>query len=101
MLKIVLVIETNTFDSNNTDIKGILEFSSEFALTLVDRLLGGNGKGSKSSQGITPIEQKVLEVVCRVIDGFRKQLYCLFLFQVKKHEIGPFIKISFGLVHVP
>ena len=56
-----------TFDINQTDIKGILEFSSEFALTLVDRLLGGNGKGIKSSQVITPIEQKVLEVVINKI----------------------------------
>ena len=56
-----------TFDINHTDIKGILEFSSEFALTLVDRLLGGNGKGTKSSQVITPIEQKVLEVVIKKI----------------------------------
>ena len=56
-----------TFDINHTDIKGILEFSSEFALTLVDRLLGGNGKGTKSAQVITPIEQKVLEVVIRKI----------------------------------
>ena len=56
-----------TFDINHTDIKGILEFSSEFALTLVDRLLGGNGKGTKGTQAITPIEQKVLEVVIRKI----------------------------------
>ena len=56
-----------TFDINHTDIKGILEFSSEFALTLVDRLLGGNGKGTKSAQVITPIEQKVLEVVIKKI----------------------------------
>jgi len=56
-----------TFDIKHTDIKGILEFSSEFALTLVDRLLGGNGKGKKSTQAITPIEQKVLEVVIHKI----------------------------------
>ncbi len=56
-----------TFDINQTDIKGILEFSSEFAFTLVDRLLGGNGKGTKGTQVITPIEQKVLEVVIRKI----------------------------------
>lgn len=56
-----------TFDINHTDIKGILEFSSEFALTLVDRLLGGNGRGTKSAQVITPIEQKVLEVVIEKI----------------------------------
>jgi len=56
-----------TFDINHTDIKGILEFSSEFALTLVDRLLGGNGKGTKGAQVITPIEQKVLEVVINKI----------------------------------
>ena len=36
-----------TFDINKTDIKGILEFSPELALTLVDRLLGGNGNGNK------------------------------------------------------
>lgn len=56
-----------TFDINHTDIKGILEFSPEFALTLVDRLLGGNGKGTKNSEVITPIEQKVLEVVNKKI----------------------------------
>jgi flagellar motor switch protein FliM len=56
-----------TFDIKHTDIKGILEFSPEFAFTLVDRLLGGNGKGEKNSQVITPIEQKVLEVVIQKI----------------------------------
>ncbi len=54
-----------TFDIANTDIKGILELSSEFAFALIDRMLGGNGKGKKNSQVITPIEQKVLEVVVR------------------------------------
>lgn len=52
-----------TFDINHTDIKGILEFSPEFAFTLIDRLLGGNGKGKKAAQVVTPIEQKVLQVV--------------------------------------
>ncbi len=56
-----------TFNIKKTDIKGILEFSSEFALTLVDRLLGGNGKGAKNSQVITPIEQEILKVVVEVI----------------------------------
>lgn len=52
-----------TFDINNTDIKGILELSAELAIALVDRLLGGNGQGTKQSKAITPIEQKVLMVV--------------------------------------
>ncbi|RJP63114.1 MAG: flagellar motor switch protein FliM [Ignavibacteriales bacterium] len=52
-----------TFDIRNTDIKGILEFSPELALVLVDRLLGGSGEGKKESKIITPIEQKVLNVV--------------------------------------
>lgn len=52
-----------TFDIQNTDIKGILEFSPELALTLVDRLLGGSGNGTKESKNITAIEQKVLNVV--------------------------------------
>ncbi|MCP5063252.1 MAG: flagellar motor switch protein FliM [Ignavibacteriae bacterium] len=56
-----------TFNIKKTDIKGILEFSSEFALTLVDRLLGGNGKGAKNSQVITPIEQEILRVVVEIV----------------------------------
>ena len=52
-----------TFDIKNTDIKGILELSPELALTLVDRLLGGSGAGNKQAKSITPIEQKVLNVV--------------------------------------
>lgn len=52
-----------TFDIKNTDIKGILELSPELALTLVDRLLGGSGTGNKQAKSITPIEQKVLNVV--------------------------------------
>jgi len=56
-----------TFNIKKTDIKGILEFSSEFALTLVDRLLGGNGQGSKNSQVITPIEQEILKVVVEIV----------------------------------
>lgn len=78
-----------TFDINQTDIKGILEFSSEFALTLVDRLLGGNGKGTKSSQVITPIEQKVLEVVIKKILqdlGKAWQIIGDYDFQIDKFE---------------
>jgi flagellar motor switch protein FliM len=56
-----------TFNIKKTDIKGILEFSSEYALTLVDRLLGGNGKGEKNSQVITPIEQEILKVVVEIV----------------------------------
>ncbi len=62
-----------TFDIENTDIKGILELSNELALSLVDRLLGGFGKGKKQSNVITPIEQKVLNVVVeRVMKGLNK-----------------------------
>lgn len=56
-----------TFDIKNTDIKGVLELSPELALALVDRLLGGNGSGTKQSKIITPIEQKVLYVVTEKI----------------------------------
>lgn len=52
-----------TLGIKDTDIKGILEFSPELALALVDRLLGGNGDGKKEAKVITPIEQKVLNVV--------------------------------------
>jgi len=56
-----------TFDIKNTDIKGILELNPDLALTLVDRLLGGNGMGTKQNKVITPIEQKVLIVVVEKI----------------------------------
>jgi flagellar motor switch protein FliM len=49
-----------TFQIKNTDIKGILELNADLALTLVDRLLGGNGSSKKQSNNITLIEQKVL-----------------------------------------
>jgi len=78
-----------TFDINQTDIKGILEFSSEFALTLVDRLLGGNGKGSKNSQVITPVEQKVLEVVInKILNDLGKawQIIGDYTFKIDKFE---------------
>ena len=62
-----------TFDIENTEIKGVLEFSNELAFTLVDRLLGGFGKGKKQANVITPIEQKVLNVVVeRVMKGLNK-----------------------------
>ena len=56
-----------TFDIKETDIKGILEFGSDFALTLVDLLLGGNGSDIQKNKVITPIEQKVLNVVIEKI----------------------------------
>lgn len=52
-----------TFDIRNTDVKGILELNNDLALSLVDKLLGGNGLGTKQTKIITPIEQKVLRVV--------------------------------------
>ena len=62
-----------TFEMRNTDIKGILELSTDLAWTLVDRLLGGNGAGMKQSNIITPIEQKVLGVVAeKVMQDLRK-----------------------------
>lgn len=62
-----------TYDIKSSDIKGILELSPEFAFTLVDRLLGGNGLGSKQSSIITPIEQKVLNVVTeRLMQDLKK-----------------------------
>lgn len=62
-----------TFDIKNTDIKGILELNPDLALTLVDRLLGGNGGGSKPTKIITPIEQKVLIVIAeRIMQDLKK-----------------------------
>jgi|YNPMSStandDraft_2_1061718.scaffolds.fasta_scaffold00727_13 flagellar motor switch protein FliM len=55
------------FEIKGTDIKGILEFSPELAWAIIDRLLGGSGGGSKPTQVITPIEQKVLFIIVEKI----------------------------------
>jgi flagellar motor switch protein FliM len=61
------------FEIKNTDVKGILELNNDLALSLVDKLLGGNGLGTKQTKVITPIEQKVLRVVVdRIMLDLRK-----------------------------
>ncbi len=56
-----------TFEIKNTDIKGVLEMGTDMAFSLVDRLLGGDGTGSKENPIITPIEQKVLLVIVEAV----------------------------------
>jgi flagellar motor switch protein FliM len=78
-----------TFDIKGLEIKGILEFSTDFAITLVDRLLGGSGNGTKQSKIITPIEQKVLGVIVeRVMLDLKKgwQIAGSFDFSVGRFE---------------
>ena len=78
-----------TFDIEKTDIKGILELSPELALTLVDRLLGGYGSGSKQSKIITPIEQNVISVVVeRILQDMNKawQMIGDYVFKLDKFE---------------
>ncbi len=62
-----------TFEMKDTDIKGILELSTDFALTLVELLLGGSGNGTKETKVITPIEQKIIEnIVVHLMDDLKK-----------------------------
>lgn len=62
-----------TFEIKDTDVKGILELNNDLALSLVDKLLGGNGLGTKQTKVITPIEQRVLRVVVdRAMHDLRK-----------------------------
>ncbi len=78
-----------TFGIEKTDIKGILEFSTDLAFSLVDRLLGGFGDGNKKTKVITPIEQKVLTVVVdRIMKDLRKswQIVDDFDFRVDRFE---------------
>ncbi|MCL2039530.1 MAG: flagellar motor switch protein FliM [Bacteroidetes bacterium] len=48
------------FDIAGTDGSGILEVSSQLALMIVERLLGGNTDSLPKSRAITPIEQTVI-----------------------------------------
>ncbi|HED06988.1 MAG TPA: flagellar motor switch protein FliM [Ignavibacteria bacterium] len=78
-----------TFEIRNTDIKGILELNIDFSFALVDRLLGGNGEGSKQNNVITVIEQKVIGVIAeRIMQDLKKawQMVDNFDFKVEKFE---------------
>ncbi|MEW6702970.1 MAG: flagellar motor switch protein FliM [Bacteroidota bacterium] len=78
-----------TFDIRDTDVKGILELNNDLALSLVDKLLGGNGLGTKQTKVITPIEQRVLRVVVdRVMQDLRKawQTVDKFEFTIERFE---------------
>ncbi len=78
-----------TFDIKNSDIKGIVELNTDFALSLVDRLLGGNGLGTKSTKVITPIEQKVLATIAeRIMLDLKKswQIVGNYEFQLERFE---------------
>lgn len=77
------------FNIKGSDVKAVLELSPELAIALVDRLLGGNGKGAKQSKLITPIEQKVLFVfVERVMADLKKswQIIGNYEFMIEKFE---------------
>jgi len=56
-----------SFTIKGTDIRLVLELNVDFALALVDRLLGGNGNSAKPQKVITQIEQKVLSNVIEKI----------------------------------
>ncbi len=78
-----------TFEIADSEIKGILELNTDFALTLVDRLLGGNGNGSKQAKIITPIEQNVLQaIVERIMLDLKKgwQVVDDFNFKIERFE---------------
>ena len=77
------------FDVADTDIKGILELSPDLAIAFVDRLLGGTGGSSKSSNLITSIEQKVLTVIIeKVFQDLRKSWTIIgdYVFQLDRFE---------------
>ncbi len=62
-----------TFTIKGTDIRMVLELNIDFALALVDRLLGGSGNSLKPQKVITQIEQKVLaNVIDKIIFDLKK-----------------------------
>ncbi len=62
-----------SFTIKGTDIRMVLELNVDFALALVDRLLGGNGNSMKPQKVITQIEQKVLSnVIEKVMFDLKK-----------------------------
>lgn len=79
-----------TFELEDTDIKGILELSPELAITLVERLLGGEGNGLKQNNIITPIEQKIIGVVVeRIMQDLRKSWQMIDEYEFKVDRFEP------------
>ena len=53
--------------------QGVVDFGSAFAFFLVDKLLGGRGKGEPLSRTLTPIERMVVRTVAeRITSGVRE-----------------------------
>ncbi len=72
------------FTIKGTDIRMVLELNIDFALVLVDRLLGGNGNSMKPQKVITQIEQKVLSnVVEKIIFDLKKAWMVIDNFEYK------------------
>lgn len=62
-----------TFTIKGTDIRLVLELNIDFALVIVDRLLGGSGNSMKPQKVITQIEQKVLSnVIDKIMYDLKK-----------------------------
>ena len=79
-----------TFQIKNTDIKGILELNTDLALTLVDRLLGGNGSSVKQNKVITIIEQKVLtSIVEKIMLDLKKTWHVIDNFEFIPDKFEP------------
>ena len=89
-----------TFDIVDTDIKAILEVSPEFGITLVERLLGGSGSSSKSSETITAIEEKVMDVVVdRIMLDLKKSWASFANYEFKVDKFEP--NIDFAQITSP
>jgi flagellar motor switch protein FliM len=63
-----------TFQIKDTDVKGILELNNDLAFSLVDKLLGGNGLGTKQQQkSLLQLNKKLMNVVVeRVMQDLKK-----------------------------
>ncbi|MCK5088244.1 MAG: flagellar motor switch protein FliM [Melioribacteraceae bacterium] len=84
-----------TFEMVDTDIKAILELSPELGSTLVERLLGGAGDGEKESNVITPIEQKVMNVVVdRIMLDLKKSWATIDNYEFKVDRFEPDIDFA-------
>ncbi len=89
-----------TFDIVDTDIKAILEVSPEFGITLVERLLGGSGSSPKSSETITAIEEKVMDVVVdRIMLDLKKSWSSFASYEFKVDRFEP--NIDFAQITSP
>jgi len=71
---------------------GALEMNPAVAFTIVDRMLGGSGRGAVPDRALTEIEQTVVDAVVKILLEHLTETWCAFMevkFSIEARETRP------------